>query len=353
MEHSKAVISLLSLIPQMYKLAYKLWTGTRIFSSAFTSLCVYTFATILTMSAEPTGELEQQIEPEVVPTRNYTCTWEKNRWWYIARYSKDYKYCYGNTQDLSAQAFRTRRSHSGYVWETQKKWTQALRTSIGNSDDVGAFLNLTNSYLLVCDEEESDNFCKVAQDDLPDIPVVKTSLAGCRVIGRMCVGNKNGLIVPETTSDIELQHLKRELPDSVEVRTLEDRLSALGNVIVCNDHVALVHPDLDKESEEIVADTLKVEVFRHLIANNSLVGSYCVINNHGGLVHIDASKTELEDLSSLLQLQLIAGTVNGGNKTVASGLVANDCIAYAGMKTTGKEFVSIETALHFPIHKCS
>ncbi|KAJ3646797.1 hypothetical protein Zmor_024369 [Zophobas morio] len=304
------------------------------------------------MSVEPvveqSGELEQQTEPEVVATRNYTSIAEKDAWWYIARFSKDYKYCYGNTQDLSAQAFRTRRAQSGYVWE--KKWTQALRTSIGNSDDVGAFLNLTNAYLLVCDGEESNNFCKVAQDDLPDIPVVKTSLAGCRVIGRMCVGNKNGLIVPETTSDVELQHLKRELPDSVEVRTLEDRLSALGNVIVCNDHVALVHPDLDKESEEIVADTLKVEVFRHVIASNSLVGSYCVMNNNGGLVHIDASKTELEDLSSLLQLQLVAGTVNGGNKTVASGLVVNDCIAYAGMKTTAKEFASIETALQLKIH---
>ena len=96
---------------------------------------------------------------------------------------------------------------------------------------------------------------------MPDIPVVKTSLAGCRVIGRMCVGNKNGLIVPETTSDIELQHLKRELPDSVEVRTLEDRLSALGNVIVCNDHVALVHPDLDKVGKNSGQTTLVTYVF--------------------------------------------------------------------------------------------
>ena len=31
-----------------------------------------------------------------------------------------------------------------------------------------------------------------------------------------------------------------------------------GNVIVCNDYVALVHPDLDRETEEILADVLKV-----------------------------------------------------------------------------------------------
>jgi translation initiation factor 6 len=43
---------------------------------------------------------------------------------------------------------------------------------------------------------------------------------------------------------------------------IEERLSALGNVIACNDHVALVHPDIDRDTEELIADTLGVEVFR-------------------------------------------------------------------------------------------
>lgn len=42
------------------------------------------------------------------------------------------------------------------------------------------------------------------------------------------------------------------LPDSVKIRRVEERLSALGNVIACNDYVALVHPELDKATEEIV-----------------------------------------------------------------------------------------------------
>lgn len=75
----------------------------------------------------------------------------------------------------------------------------------------------------------------------------------CLPESRLCLnflleipGNKNGLLVPSTTTDDELQHLRNSLPDKVKVQRVEERLSALGNVIACNDYVALVHPDLDK-----------------------------------------------------------------------------------------------------------
>lgn len=62
----------------------------------------------------------------------------------------------------------------------------------------------------------------------------------------MTVGNKNGLLVPSTTSDQELQFLRNALPDDVQLRRIEEKLSALGNCIAVNDYVALVHPDIDQ-----------------------------------------------------------------------------------------------------------
>lgn len=44
----------------------------------------------------------------------------------------------------------------------------------------------------------------------------------------------------------ELQHLRNSLPDQVVVQRIDERLSALGNCIACNDHVALTHTDLDR-----------------------------------------------------------------------------------------------------------
>ena len=152
----------------------------------------------------------------------------------------------------------------------------------------------------------------VFEAELADhIPVIKTSVAGTRLVGRMTVGNRNGLLLPNTTTDqgagrggrgslegggavcraeqlvptmlmnhlciasrhttrrspiglqpsrtscshaprpptpaaAELMHIRNSLPDEVVVQRIDERLSALGNCIACNDYVALIHPDIDK-----------------------------------------------------------------------------------------------------------
>ena len=87
---------------------------------------------------------------------------------------------------------------------------------------------------------------------------------------------------------------------------------------------------------------LGVEVFRQTIAGNALVGSYCVLTNQGGMVHPKTSLEDQEELSSLLQVPLVAGTVNRGSDVIGGGLVVNDWAAFCGMDTTSTELSVIE-----------
>ncbi|KAK2708209.1 eukaryotic translation initiation factor 6-like [Artemia franciscana] len=219
----------------------------------------------------------------------------------------------------------------------------AVRLQFENNNEIGVFSKLTNAYCLVA-IGGSENFYSIFESELTEvIPVVHTSIAGCRIIGRLTVGNKHGLMVPNTTTDQELQQLRNSLPDAVKIHRVEERLSALGNVVACNDYVALVHPDLDRETEEIISDTLNVEVFRHTLADTALVGSYCVFSNQGGMVHPKTSVAVQDELSSLLQVPLVAGTVNRGSDVIGAGLVVNDWTAFCGFDTTSTEISVIES----------
>jgi len=219
----------------------------------------------------------------------------------------------------------------------------ATRAQYENNNEVGVFAKLTNSYCLVA-IGGSENFYSVFESELADhIPVIHTSIAGVRIIGRLTTGNKNGLLVPSTTTDQELQHIKNSLPDKVKVQRVEEKLSALGNCIACNDHVALVHPDIDQDTEEMIADILGVEVFRQSVAKNVLVGSYCALSNQGALVHPKTSVEEQKELSALLQVPVTAGTVNRGSDVVGAGLVVNDWTAFCGLDTTSTELAVIES----------
>ncbi|KAG4991781.1 hypothetical protein JHK87_025238 [Glycine soja] len=219
----------------------------------------------------------------------------------------------------------------------------ATRLQFENNCEVGVFSKLTNAYCLVA-IGGSESFYSVFEAELADvIPVVKTSIGGTRIIGRLCAGNKNGLLLPHTTTDQELQQLRNSLPDQVVVQRIDERLSALGNCIACNDHVALTHTDLDRETEEMIADVLGVEVFRQTIAGNILVGSYCAFSNRGGLVHPHTSIEDLDELSTLLQVPLVAGTVNRGSEVIAAGMTVNDWTAFCGSDTTATELSVIES----------
>jgi len=73
-----------------------------------------------------------------------------------------------------------------------------------------------------------------------------------------------------------------------------------------------------------------VEVFRQTVADNVLVGTYMALSNTGGMVHPKTSVQDQDELSSLLQVPLVAGSVNRGSSLVGAGMVVNDWLAVTG-----------------------
>jgi len=218
----------------------------------------------------------------------------------------------------------------------------AVRARYENTNEIGVYVTLTNSYCMV-GTGGHQTFYSVFEGELADTcPVFRTTIADSSIVGSLSVGNRHGLMVPNTATDQEIQHIRNSLPDGVKLKRVEEKLSALGNVIVANDYVALVHRDIDRDTEEIIADTLNVEVFRHSLGERPLVGSYCSISNRGGLVYPGVTTEQQDELSSLLQIPLIRGTVNRGGELIGKGLVVNDWVAFCGLATTSAELQCIE-----------
>ncbi len=121
----------------------------------------------------------------------------------------------------------------------------ASRASFENQTDIGAYVLLTNKYCLVA-EGTSDNFYTQFEDELgAHMPVVHASIANSKQVGILAVGNSKGLLLHPDTTEQELKVLRNSLPDSVKMQKVDEKLSALGNVIACNDYVALLHPEID------------------------------------------------------------------------------------------------------------
>lgn len=172
--------------------------------------------------------------------------------------------------------------------------------------------------------------------------IIHVSVAGTRLMGPMTVMNNNGILLPSTVSDEEIQILKQT---GLNVERLKSKFTAIGNLISANDKGAIVSNLFKGEVNQDIKDTLGVPIQTMSIGGFVQVGSMVVATNAGAIVHPKANDAEISRISEILQVEAEPATVNGGSPFLSSGIIANFSSVIVGNLTTGPELIMISRAL--------
>ncbi|ABN57894.1 MULTISPECIES: translation initiation factor IF-6 [Methanoculleus] len=176
-----------------------------------------------------------------------------------------------------------------------------------------------------------------------DVEIVSTFIQGSSIIGSLVSGNSQGLVVSGLATDEELAVLS----EYRDVFLLKGPMNAAGNIILANDCVAAVHPEMQIDVAEEIGSFLEVPVVRLTLGGIKTVGMAGFATNKGILVHPRANDTEIANLERIVDLPIGLGSVNMGSGLVGTGLLANSKGYVAGSVTTGFELGRIEEVFGF------
>ena len=175
------------------------------------------------------------------------------------------------------------------------------------------------------------------------VKLIHSSIAGSMLGGAFVCGNSNGILVPFSICEEELEQVKTSFDGNVAV--METKKTAYGNLVLTNDFGAVVDPRLKDSVIEQISDALSVEVVRAEIAGLPYVGSLATATNKGVLAHPLLKDEERKLLEDVLKVPIDVGTVNCGIPYVGTGLIGNSHAAVAGSLTTGPEMFIIGNAM--------
>lgn len=213
--------------------------------------------------------------------------------------------------------------------------------AISGDPHIGVFSRAFEDIAIV-HPEVPDEYAENLREEL-SVELVKTTIQGSRIVGSLCAGNSNGIVVSGMIREEELELISEHR----EVLQLRGGINAAGNVILANDSFAALHPDIPMSTAEDIGSLLGVPVVRTTIAGIKTVGMAACATNTGVLLHPRTTKEEMAALERICDLPLGLGTVNMGSGLVGAGLVANSKGYLAGIETSGYELGRIEEVFEF------
>lgn len=209
-----------------------------------------------------------------------------------------------------------------------------LRANFNGDPNIGLYSFATDSYcLLGLRTKKIEKIAKVLKTNVKIATIARTELVGIFV-----AGNCSGMVLPKIIEKDEVKNLKSL---GMNLLTLKAKETALGNLILCNDHGCLISKKLKKFKRQI-ADCLNCETETGTIAGLEMVGSVARASNIGCLCHRSASEIELKAIEQLLKVKIDIGTVNYGSPFIKAGIIVNSSGAVVSGQTTGPELGRIE-----------
>ncbi len=181
--------------------------------------------------------------------------------------------------------------------------------------------------------------------DVLNVPVLKTSVYGTGLCGLFLAGNGNGVLAPYLVSDDLTKKLECFLnPLDVKVGVVGGDYTALGNLVCANDYGCFASPMISET--DVLEGVLGVPIVQKKIGGHSDVGAVISATNKGFVAHPDL-EGELDEIEQVLKVKGLCSTVNFGSPYVKAGLIANSKGYIAGLRTSGIELGRVDDAFGF------
>ncbi|NWJ67778.1 translation initiation factor IF-6 [Marine Group I thaumarchaeote] len=215
-----------------------------------------------------------------------------------------------------------------------------IKYDVYSGPNIGIFTSVNDKFVFIPNgfaKTKAENLARYLQTEYLMTPVANT-----RLLGILMVLNNHGILLPKTSSPDEIANLRK--CTDLNVKILDTKYNALGNLICVNDKGGVISPIIEKEFIKEIEDVLDIEVIQKKVAGFHQVGAVMEANNLGGIIHPEADEEDIKNFSNVLGVNLEPATINGGIPFVSSGMLANSNAVVVGNLTNGPEIMMLTRA---------
>jgi len=215
-----------------------------------------------------------------------------------------------------------------------------IKYDVYSGPNIGIFTSVNDKFVFIPNgfaKTKAENLARYLQTEYLMTPVANT-----RLLGILMVLNNHGILLPKTSSPEEIANLRK--CTDLNVKILDTKYNALGNLICVNDKGGVISPIIEKEFIKEIEDVLDIEVIQKKVAGFHQVGAVMEANNLGGIIHPEADEEDIKNFSNVLGVNIEPATINGGIPFVSSGMLANSNAVVVGNLTNGPEIMMLTRA---------